>query len=62
MPRPKKESVSLSCKIRKDIYDKLDLYSEHSMIPKTALVERALEEYLARQEPYMTRYNYINKQ
>ena len=46
MPRIKKEGSYINCKIKQDIYDKLNLYSEYSMIPKTALVERALEEYL----------------
>ena len=46
MPRMKKEGEYINCKIRKDIYDKLSEYSNYSMIPKTALVERALAEYL----------------
>lgn len=47
----KKEGEYINCKIRKDIYDKLSEYSNYSMIPKTALVERALEEYLDKMMP-----------
>lgn len=51
MPRTKKEGEYINCKIRKDVFDKLSEYSKNSMIPKTALVERALEEYLDRMMP-----------
>ena len=46
MARAKKEGESRTFKLRQEILDKLDRYSEETMIPKTAVVERALEEYL----------------
>ena len=47
MGRPKvKESVSISFRFNKDLAEKLDGYSEESMIAKTRIVERAVEEYL----------------
>ena len=51
MPRAKKDGDYLNCKIRQDIYDKLTVYSEYSMVPKTSLVEKALEEYLDKSMP-----------
>lgn len=61
MPRAKKEGAYISCKIKMDIYDRLCSYSDTTMIPKTAIVERALEEYLNRQEPTAIRANSYNK-
>lgn len=46
MARAKKEGESRTFKLRQEILDRLDKYSEETMIPKTAVVERALEEYL----------------
>lgn len=46
MARAKKEGHFLNCYIRKEIYDKLAQYSEETSIPKTAVVEKALEKYL----------------
>lgn len=47
MARPKvKDSEARSFKIRKDLGTRLDEYSEQSYIPKTVIVELALEEYL----------------
>ena len=50
-----KDSDARSFRIRKDIGERLDKYSEESMIPKTALVEKALEEYLNKVAPIKTR-------
>lgn len=47
MGRPKiKESVPISFRFNKALADQLDGYSEKSMIAKTRIVERAVEEYL----------------
>lgn len=47
MARPKKKDAEArSFRIRKDLGIRLDDYSEQSHIPKTAIVELALEEYL----------------
>ena len=51
MPRVKKDGNYINCKIRQDVYEGLTLYSEYSMIPKTALIERALQEYLDKVMP-----------
>lgn len=50
MPRFKiKDSEARSFRLRKDICERLDLFSEKSMIPKTKIVELALDEYLRRE-------------
>lgn len=46
MARAKKDGQFLNCYIRKEIFDKLTQYSEETSIPKTAVVEKALEKYL----------------
>lgn len=46
MARAKKNGEFVNCKIRQDIADRLNAYSEETMIPKTAVVEKAIEEYL----------------
>lgn len=47
MARPKvKDAEARSFRIRKDLGERLDGYSETSHIPKTVIVELALEEYL----------------
>lgn len=43
-----KDSDAVSFRIRKDISEQLNDYSESSHIPKTAIVEMALEEYLSK--------------
>ncbi len=46
MARPKtKDAEARSFRLRKDLSTKLDEYSEWSHIPKTVIVELALEEY-----------------
>lgn len=46
-----KNSDAMSFRIRKDISKRLSGYSETSRIPKTAIVELALEEYLNKVAP-----------
>lgn len=46
MARAKKNGEFVNCKVRQGIADKLNAYSEKTMIPKTAIVEKAIEEYL----------------
>lgn len=46
-----KNSDAMSFRIRKDICEQLNRYSEKSHIPKTAIVELALEEYLNKVAP-----------
>lgn len=46
MARAKKNGEFVNCKVRQDIADRLNAYSEETMIPKTAIVEKAIEEYL----------------
>ena len=50
MARIKKEGEFINCKVRQDVVDRLNAYSEKSMIPKTSIVEKALEEYLDRMD------------
>ena len=52
MGRPKiKESKAQTFRLRADIGERLDGYSEVSHIPKTVIVELALEEYLNKVAP-----------
>ena len=46
-----KDSDAVSFRIRKDISERLNDYSASSHIPKTAIVEMALEEYLSKVAP-----------
>lgn len=46
-----KDSDAVSFRIRKDISERLNDYSESSHIPKTAIVEMALKEYLNKVAP-----------
>jgi len=46
MARAKKDGQFLNCYIRKEIFDKLALYSDDTGIPKTVVVEKALQKYL----------------
>ena len=46
MSRPKKDGKFLNCYMRKDLYERVEKYCEETMIPKTAIVEKAVEEYL----------------
>lgn len=47
MARPKmKNSHPRTFRIRDEVDEKLEAYSRHTMIPKTAIVEKAIEEYI----------------
>lgn len=46
-----KDSTARSFRIRKDIGERLDKYSEESRIPRTAIVEMAIEAYLDKVAP-----------
>ena len=46
MPRAKKDGRYINCYVKKDIADRVDAYSEASLISKTAILEMALQEYL----------------
>lgn len=48
MARQRKEGMFINCKVKQEIFDRLDEYSKESMVPKTAIVEKAVEEYLDR--------------
>lgn len=47
MPRIKKEAENFSCKIAVEIYRKLEEYCQISGLSKTAVVEKAIERYVA---------------
>jgi len=46
MARQKKDTEARTFRLTTELLKKLDDYSEESMIPKTAIVEKAIEEYL----------------
>ena len=46
MPREVKPGVFINCKVSTEIVDMLNAYSKRTRIPKTAIVEMALEQYL----------------
>lgn len=46
-----KDAEARSFRIRKDLGTRLDDYSDYSHIPKTVIVELALEEYLNKVAP-----------
>ena len=50
MARQKKEGEYRTFKLRTDILNRLDRFSEKSMYPKTAIVERALLKYFNEHE------------
>ncbi len=47
MPREKKEAKNFACKFDKSIFEKLEEFCDLSGQNKTAVVERAVEKYLA---------------
>ncbi len=51
MARAKKEGNFVNCKVRQEILDRLNDYADKSMIPKTSIVEKAIEEYLDKVAP-----------
>ena len=46
MAREAKPGAFINCKVRTEIIEMLNDYSKQTMIPKTAVVEMALEQYL----------------
>lgn len=46
MARAKKDGQYFNCYLRKDILERLTAYSDETGIPKTFVVEKALQEYL----------------
>ena len=51
MARAKKEGQFLNTKLPQDIFDKVTEYSDRTRIPKTAVVEMALREYMDKVSP-----------
>ena len=51
MARAKKDGEFINCKIRQDVVDRLNKYVDDSMISKTNIVEKAIEEYLDKVAP-----------
>ena len=51
MARTKKDGNFVNCKVRQEVFDRLKKYSEDGMIPKTSIVEKAIEEYLDKRVP-----------
>lgn len=51
MPRKPKPGEFINCKVSIDLIQKMNAYSEATRIPKTAIVEMALEEYLKKVMP-----------
>ena len=45
MARARKDGHFLNCYVKTEIWEAISRYSEETMIPKTAIVEKALEEY-----------------
>lgn len=51
MARSKKQGRYFNCKLPDEILDRLTAYTEETRIPKTAIVEKALKEYLDKVAP-----------
>ena len=51
MARAKKEGSYLNAKLPTEIIERVSAYSEATRIPKTAIVEMALKEYLDKAAP-----------
>ena len=50
MPRQKKEYSPVSIKMDKDVFDRLNAYSDESGVPKTTVIERAVIKYIEERE------------
>ncbi len=50
MPRAKKEGHFFNCYIRQELWEELDRFSQESRMPKTTIVEDALEEYFKKKK------------
>ena len=51
MARPRKEGSYLNAKLPTEIIERVSEYSDRTRIPKTAIVEMALKEYLDKVAP-----------
>lgn len=51
MARSRKEGSYLNAKLPAEIIERVSAYSEKTRIPKTAIVEMALKEYLDKVDP-----------
>lgn len=60
MRKTDKVGTAMHCNIDKGLFDRLTYYSRLSGLTKTAIVERALEEFLNRQLPNELRNNYLH--
>ena len=54
MSRAKKPGKLISCKLREQIYKELEEYCLKTFIAKTAVIEKALEEYFEKQNNIKT--------
>lgn len=50
MSRQKKDGENRTFKLKKNLVEKLDDYAEKTMLPKTAIVEKALLNFLSKTE------------
>ena len=50
MARPKKDGKFVNAYLKKDLVDRMETYSESTFMPKTAILELALQEYLDKVE------------
>ena len=57
MARQKKDGQFLNCYMRKDLYDRVETYCNETMIPKTAIVEKAVQEYMDKVAPIIKETN-----
>lgn len=48
MARPKKDSITINLRIRRDLGEKLNQYAESTGINKTAVIEKGLELYFSK--------------
>ena len=51
MPRIPKPGEFFNCKLSQELVDKLNAYAEKTRLPKTVIVELALEEYFQKVMP-----------
>lgn len=50
MPRERKDSRPFNINLATPLWDKVNEYNAHTGIPKTVIVEKALEEYFSKRE------------
>ena len=54
MARAKKEGIARTFYLKKDVSEAMDKYSEKTGIPKTTIVEQAVEEYIQKRGKTVT--------